>query len=291
MNRFPRVSKFYNQASEIWINDRPTTLAAALAYYGIFSFAPVIYIVFTVAGIFLDELAMAERLYARLAEAFGENVALAIQESISAIGPSTSGGNVLGTLIGFLALIYAASGLFYQLQYALNVIWKVPPPGRGGTLRLIRQRLFSFLIVIGLGIFLVVVAFASIAYSWLSSLFSLFDFGGATPVLILYALTALVFALIYKILPEAKIAWSDVWLGALISAALVLVGGFLVRWFLSLGKFNSALEAAGAFAVLLVMFYYFAQIFLLGAVITRVYADVLGSRRSPKNSSDHVNGE
>jgi membrane protein len=284
MKKFPRLTEFFNQVYNIWINERPTTLAAALAYYSIFSIAPVIYIVFTIAGIFLDELVLAERLYARLGNIFGSEMVSALQSAIQAIDLSSSGGSVLGTLLGFLALIFAASGLFYQLQFALNVIWKVPPPGRGGTLRLIRQRLFSFLVVIGLGLFLVVMAFLSVVYSWLSSLLNLFNLDSVFPVLILSFLMLLIIALVYKILPETKINWSDVWLGAAISTAMILLGVYLVRWFFSIGQFTSAFEAAGAFAVLLVMFYYISQIFLLGAVITCAYADNFGSRRRMENA-------
>jgi membrane protein len=186
-------------------------------------------------------------------------------------------------VISFLALLFAASGLFFQLQYSLNTIWRVPPPQKGQTTTFIRQRLFSFLIVIGFGLIWVFAIFANLLLAWFGSILEkLLGIGESqllAGILIAPIIMILIVALFYKILPDTRVAWRDVWLGAAVSTALILAAIILVGLFFQYTSLNSALQATGAFTVLLVGFYYVAQIFLLGAVCCRVYADLYGSRR------------
>ena len=282
------LKQFIKEVYKVWSSERPNQLAAALAYYSMFSFAPIIFVAVSIVGLFIDEIDPASQFFQRLEDAFGAEISNLVQESVMALSSTPSSSSVLVSLISFLALLFAASGLFFQLQYTLNTIWRVPPPQKGQTTSLIRKRLFSFLIVIGFGLLGVLAAFANLFLTWFgSTLESLLGIDSsqilaakvAAPLLI-----AFIIALFYKILPEAKVAWRDVWLGSTIATALIVVAVILVGLFFQYSTLSSALQASGAFTVLLTGFYYIAQIFLLGAVCCRVYADLYGSRRSSLES-------
>jgi membrane protein len=282
MKTRPSVKEFLKELYRIWATERPGQLAAALAYYGMFAFAPVIFIAFWVAGLFIDQLSAANQFYARLENLFGSEVTEMIQQSVEAISATTTESSIIATLISVIALLLAASGLFYQLQFALNKIWGVPPPERGQTAGLIRQRLFSFLMVIGVGLMLILATLVNVVLSWFGSFF---DLGSSMPVLNILGflgIATLAFALIFKILPEAEINWHDVWIGALVTAVLVALALFIFGLYLSSGAIGSAFEAAGAFAVLLIGIYTIAQVFLFGAMFTRVFAEMYGSKVAEK---------
>jgi membrane protein len=274
---------FVKELYKIWISERPNQLAAALAYYSMFSFAPIIFVAVSVVELFIDEIDPASQLFQRLESMFGEEISNLVQEAVMALAKTPSSSSILVSVISFLALLFAASGLFFQLQYSLNPIWRVPPK-KGQTTSFIRQRLFSFLIVIGFGLIGVLATFANLFLGWFGSTLERLLGIDAGQVLagklVAPVLLILIVALFYKILPETKVAWRDVWLGALISTALILAAMVLVGLFFKYSSLNSALQASSAFTVLLVGFYYGAQIFLLGAVCCRVYADLYGSRRS-----------
>jgi len=276
--------RFVKELYRIWIAERPTQLAAALAYYGMFSFAPIIFIAVSIVGLFIENIDPVSQLFQRLEELFGAGISNLVQESVTAISITPSSTSILVSVISVLALLYAASGLFYQLQFSLNKIWQVQPADKGQTKSFIRQRGFSFLIVIGFGLLGILVIFANLLLAWFGSILErLLGLNGSEVMaarLLAPILLALIVALFYKILPETKVAWRDVWLGATISTLLILVAMILAGLFFKYSSLNSALQATGAFTVLLVGFYYIAQIFLLGAVCCRVYADLYGSRRS-----------
>jgi membrane protein len=278
------LKQFINEVSKIWTSERPNQLAAALAYYSMFSFAPIIFVAVSIVGLFIDEIDPASQFFQRLEEMFGAEIASLVQESVLALSNTPSSSSVVVSLISFLALLYAASGLFFQLQYTLNTIWRVPPPQKGQTTSFIRKRLFSFLIVIGFGLLGVLAIFINLFLTWFgSTMQSLLGIVAGQVLAVKVAaplLIAFIIALFYKILPEAKVAWRDVWLGAAIATALIVVAVILVGLFFQYSTLSSALQASGAFTVLLTGFYYVAQIFLLGAVCCRVYAALYGSRRS-----------
>jgi membrane protein len=273
------MANFIKEIYRIWVSERPTQLAAALAYFGLFSFAPVIYIAFIVAGIFLDRSALLERVMTSVESTLGPGIALIIQQMLDNLAAKSTSGTFFISLVSFVALLFAASGVFYQLQFVLNTIWRVPIPKEQLMLRTIRKQAFSFIMVVALGLLLVAAALLSVVASWLNSFFALFGVQPSLTFLIFFIMAALTFAVMYKILPEVKISWRDVWGGALIAAALVTIGGWVVIFFIKNTTFASALEAAVSFIVLLTGFYYFAQIFLLGAIITRIYAHRFGSMR------------
>lgn len=260
---------------------QPARLAAAMAYYAMFSFAPAIFITITVAGIFIGQLAASGQLFTQLARVVGPDTARFVYDLVINVSVSASQGTPLITLVSVLALFYAATGLFANLKYSLNTIWDVPLATYSGIIGFIKTRLLAFVMVIGLGLLLVLTTFGSLAVGVLDSFFK---WGGLVPTFNFFTsvvLLAVVLLLVYKILPDARIAWRDVWLGAVLTALLIRVGTSLVGIYLSLSNFGSAFEAAGALAVLLLAIYYLSMIFLFGAVFTKVYASMFGSRATP----------
>jgi len=274
----PLIRRFLEELFHAWGEGRSSQAAAALAYYGMFSFAPMIFIAVTVAGIFLDSFVAANELVTRLENTLGPEVTQFILDVVIQVSERASGGTPLTTVIGFVALLFAASGLFAQLQYALNTIWGVPPPAQRGILAIITNRLLAFVMVIGLGLLLVLITMSSIVFSTFSTLLNFtppLPFADYASVVVLIALA---FALIYRVLPDMDIAWRDVWLGALVTALLVALARWLLAFYLTNADLGSAFGAAGALAVILIMIYYLALIFLFGAVFTKVYAFMFGSK-------------
>ena len=278
MKTKPSIKEFVKELYRIWATERPGQLAAALAYYGMFAFAPVIFIALWVAGLFFDQISAADQFYTRIENLFGPELTMFVQDTVESLSQSTGEGSVLATLISIGALLMAASGMFYQLLFALNKIWGVPVPERGQANGMIRQRLFSFLMVIGVGLLFVAGTMVNVILTWFGGLLNL---SPSMPVLTFVAflgLATLAFALIYKILPEAHIRWRDVWVGAIVTAIMVALALILFGAYLNRGNVGNALEAAGAFAVVLIGIYTIAQVFLFGAMFTRVYSETYGSR-------------
>ncbi len=278
------IKQFVKELYLIWISERPNQLAAALAYYGMFSFAPIIFVAVSIAGLFIKEINLADQFFQRLESQFGEGISNIVRGAVTALSGTPSSSSIVVSAISFLALLYAASGMFFQLQFSLNTIWRVPPPQKGQSKSYIRQRLISFIIVIGVGLFGVLAAFASLLLAWFGSIMERLLGLGGSQVLVLKLsgpfLLFIIIALFYRVLPEIKIAWRDVWLGAAVATTFILAAIFLAGFFLQFISLDSALQATGAFTVLLVGFYYIAQIFLLGALCCRVYAGYYGSKRS-----------
>ena len=191
---------------------------------------------------------------------------------------------ILISIISFGALLFAASGVFFQLQYAMNTIWHVPPPEKGYISNLIRKQLVSFVIVIGIGLLGILAIFINVVLAYFGDFLQrLLGYSGSLSLLTglsALGLSAITFGLLYKLLPETKVAWRDVWLGACVAAALVVAAIRLAALYFSYTSLSSALQAAGGVSILLISFFYIAEIFLAGAIICRVYADHFGSRRS-----------
>jgi membrane protein len=283
MEKPPSIRNFIKEIYQAWISEKPNQLAASLAYFGMFSFAAVIYIAYQIAGIFINEAAAAERLYTRIEAVLGSEIATFIQDSVSAISASNKGGSWIISAVSLISLLLAAMGLFLQLKYVLNRIWGVPLIQVGNRLAIIRQRLFAFIMVIALGLLVILVTVVNVIFAWFGSIVEdLFANSGLVSVLNILALLAVVFlahAFAYKVLPDVKLAWRDVWSGSVAATLLMALGGLVIGLYFKFGGIRSAFEAAGAFAVLMIAIYYFAQIFLFGAIITRVYAQRYGSKR------------
>jgi membrane protein len=283
MNKPLSIKYFIKEIYQAWISEKPNQLAAALAYFGIFSFAAVIYIAFLIAGIFINEAAAAEQFYTRIEAVLGAETAAFIQDSVSAISTANQGGSLIISVVSLISLLLAAMGLFLQLKFVLNRIWGVPLIQVGNRVAIIRQRLFAFIMVIALGLLVILVTMVNVIFAWFGSIVEeLFENSGLVSVLNILALLAVVVladAFVYKVLPDVKLAWRDVWIGSLAATFLMALGGVVIGLYFRFGGIGSAFEAAGAFAVLMIAIYYFAQIFLFGAIITRVYAQRYGSKR------------
>jgi membrane protein len=277
-----KLVAFGKEIYGIWISERPTQFAAALAYYAIFSFVPVIYIAFTITEVVIERLSVEEQFYTQVANLLGAEIAQALQEAVTSLAQRTAGDTTLTTVIGFVALAFTASLAFFQLQHALNTIWKVPPPSRGQTRAYVLNRLLALAMVLGVALLLIVAAVANLLVSLVNAQVQWGGFVSTANFFALAGLAALSFALIYKVLPNANVAWRHVWVGAGVAALLLSVGLFLVKLYLSASRFSSALEAAGAAAVFLMAFYYLGQIFVLGAVVIRVFASMSGSEIVPR---------
>ncbi len=281
----PSISAFLKELYRIWITERPTQFAAALAYYAIFSFAPVIYIAFAITDIVVSRLSVSEQFYTQIAALLGVDVAQALQDAVLGLSERTAATSPLISFISFVALAFTASLLFFQLQHTLNLLWQVPPPSRGETRAYVRNRLLAFAGVLGVVVLMIVATAANVLISLVSSRL---DTGFSVSFGNLFAfvgLAALSFALLYKALPNARVAWRDVWVGAGVAALLVTVGFYLVKLYLGANRLSSALEAAGAVAVFLMAFYYLGQIFVLGALVTRVYASMFGAKILPREEN------
>ena len=276
MNENPTPKSFFKEIYRVWITERPSQLAASLAYYAMFSFAPVIFITLTLVGFFIDEYKVENQFPVEIESIMSPEINEYIQDSILSLSETSTGGTIFKTAISSIALLLTASGMFFQLQFALNKIWNVPPPQKGETSVFIKQRLFSMFLVICVGL----LALALATLNWILSFISLvIEFNSQIP-FVLLGVVIITFMMIYKIVPDVRIAWRDVWSGALVTTFLIYMGVKLVNLYMGNGVGNSALEAAGSFVILLVSFYYFSQVFLFGAVFTKVYAHMFGSKRT-----------
>lgn len=283
MDKPPSIRDFLKEIYQVWVSEKPNQLAAALAYFGMFSFAAVIFIAFWLASFFINEAAAAELFYTRIESVLGAETAAFIQEAVASLAASTSSSSFIVSVISLVSLLFAAMGLFLQLKYVLNRIWGVPIIQLGNRLAIIRQRFFAFIMVIALGLMVVLVTVVNVAFAWLGSIaeewFTNTGLVSLLNILALLAVIALANAFIYKVLPDVKIRWRDVWFGSIAATFLMTLGGLVVGLYFKLGGVGSAFEAAGTFAALMIMIYYFAQIFLFGAIVTRVYAKRYGSMR------------
>ena len=277
-----RTKKFLKDLFDEWGAQRPARLAASLAYYSMFSLVPMIFIAISVAEIILGELASPRELYLRVEDVLGSDIAQFLGELVIGLSETTSSSSTLVTVISFLALIFAASGLFTQLKFSLNEIWEAPTPVQSGILGFIKTRLLAFVLVIGVGLLLVLIVTASVVISMIISFLEISSPIALGQILIVLLITTLSFALLYKILPDVHVSWRDVWIGAAISSVIMYIASLLVGLYFSYSDLGSAWGAAGALAVLLITVYYFSQIFLLGAVFTKVYAHDFGSKSSRK---------
>ena len=262
-------------------------MGAALAYYTMFSIAPLLLIVVSVAGMFFGQEAARGEVFNQLERLMGAQGAAAVESLLlSASKPTES---TLAAVIGTVALVVGATTVFAELQSALDRIWRAPARRISGLWSLLRARLLSIGMIMGLGFLLMVSLLLSAALSafekWWSPAFG----GWATlaqvaNVVVGFLLTTAIFAMIYKIMPRVQVAWRDVVVGAAVTALLFTVGKFLIGLYIGRAGVTSAFGAAGSLAVMLVWVYYSAQIFLMGAEFTWVYAHTFGSRAGTREA-------
>ncbi|VWX63657.1 Membrane protein [Burkholderiales bacterium 8X] len=277
------------QAVTSWKADYAPSMGAALAYYTIFSVAPLLLIVISVAGLVFGEDAARGEIMSQLSGLMGVDGARAVQGMLEAVNKPAEG--IVATVIGLVLLVVGATTVFGELQDALDRIWRAPARDtQSGLLTLLRVRLLSFSMIMGIGFLLMVSLVASAALAALSKWWAPV-FGGwavlaqGVNFVFSFAMVTIGFALIYKIMPRVRIQWRDVWVGAAVTALLFTVGKHLIGLYIGKSSVASGYGAAGSLVVVLVWVYYSAQIFLLGAEFTWVYAHQYGSlkhRRQPQ---------
>jgi membrane protein len=267
-------------AAASWWDPKAPTLGAALAFYTALSLSPIVLIVIAISGLVFGREAAQGHIVDQLRELVGTQGAQAIETMLAHAWEPTA--NILAIIVGVATLLIGATGVFAQLQDALNTTWEIEPPPGSGVLTLLKDRLLSLAMILGLGFLLLVSLVINAALNALTTYC-----GGLLPaewsailqvcsLLITFGVALIMFTLIFKFLPDAHIAWRDVWVGASITAALFMVGKYLIGLYLGLGAVGSSYGAAGSFVVLLLWLYYSTQILLFGAEITQAYANRLG---------------
>ena len=266
-----------------WVDDYVASMGAALAFYTMFSLAPLLLIVVSVAGLVFGQDAARGEIAAQLQSLMGQRGASAIQDLLASVHQPAQG--AAATLLGLVLLFAGATSVFGELQNALDRIWRAPAQGRMvGWLALVRSRLMSFGVVMAIGFLLIVSLVASAALAamgrWWGDMFGgWYVLALASNALIDLLLAAVLFALIYKVMPRVRVQWRDVWIGATFTALLFTVGKTLIGLYVGRAGVTSGFGAAGSLVVVLLWVYYSAQIFLIGAEFTWVYANAFGSRR------------
>lgn len=266
-----------------WIDDYAPSMGAALAYYTMFSLAPLLLIVIAVAGLVFGRDAAQGEVFTQLRDLMGDEGAVAVQGLLKSASEPATG--TLAIVLGGLALFIGATTVFGELQTSLDRIWRAPSLKTGsGIWTLIRERLLSFGMILTIGFLLLVSLVLSAALAALGKWWNP-NFRGWEALLhvanfvLSFVIITVLFALIYKILPRVRIAWRDVWIGAAVTSVLFAIGKFAIGLYLGKSGIVSGFGAAGSIVLLLVWVYYSAQIFLLGAEFTWVYAHRFGSRR------------
>jgi membrane protein len=263
-----------------WVDDHCARLAAALAYYTVFAMAPLLVVALAVAGLAFDQPAARSALVGEMRSLVGSDGAVLLEEALA--NAARGGHGALATAVGTVVLLVGASGAFAELQGSLNAIWGVRAPRGKALARLLRERVLSFSLVLVLGFLLLASLLVSAALAALAQRLGGGLLGAAEVLfrlangLVSLALFTLLIAAIYRVLPDAQVAWRDVWAGAALTAVLLTVGKALIGLYLGRGTLGSAYGAAGALAVLLAWAYYVGLIFFLGAEFTQVLADSRG---------------
>jgi membrane protein len=280
--RIRDIESIIAQSVSAWLAHDASSMGAALAFYTLFSIAPILIIALAVAGYLFGAHTAETELLSQLRELTGDASVEALKNLLASAHYSDKRG--VAAAIGIITLLIGATSVFGELQRALNVIWGAREgESDDGWWELVRRRLLSFGMVLGVGFLLLVSLLASAALAalggWLESRFPMLRIVlPAIDVAMSFGMTVLLFAMIYKYVPRQRIAWRDVWIGAAVTAFLFAVGKSLIGLYLGRSSFSSAYGAAGSLIVLLLWIYYSAQIFLLGAEFTRVFAYAHGSR-------------
>ena len=284
VNAWALIKQTFSEA----MDDNVPRLAAALAYYTVFSLAPLLIIVIAVAGVFFGQEAVEGQIVGQIQGLVGSAGAEAIEAMVA--NAARPGTGVVATTIGAGALVYGATRVFSELQESLDTIWEVAPKPGQSLWQMIKYRFFSFTMVLATGFLLLVSLVLSAAVAGLSGFleeripgFSLFS--RLLTHAVALAVTTGIFAAIFKVVPDAEIRWRDVWMGAFVTAVFFSLGRFALGEYLGRGAFASSYGAAGSFVVVLFWVYYSAQIVFFGAEFTQVYARRSGSPVRPKSDA------
>jgi membrane protein len=298
MLRLGEYVSLFKQAAMAWVEDRASSMGAALAFYSAFSLAPLLVIVIAVAGMVYGVDAARGAVVDQFSSLLGPVGADALQKLL--VAAAIEGTGLTASVIGFILLLIGATTVLVELEDDLDVIWDAPPRKGNGLVALIRSRMVSFSLILGIGFLLVVSLLAGSALAALAKRWN-FSLTNATVVFvgdfaISVGVFTTLFAMLYKWLPHVRIAWRDVWAGAFLTAILFNVGRLAIGFYLGNGAVASTYAAAGSFVVLLLWLYYSAQIFLFGAEYTWAYAQhragkLAASIEQPKPQKDTARRE
>jgi len=265
-----------------WNEDRPFELAAALAYYTLFSLAPLLVIAVSVAGFFFGREAAQNQIVQTLSGFVGKDAGLVIQTMIENAAKQQTSDSIIAVIVGVALLLFGAGGVIGQLQSSLNMIWGVEPKPGQGVLGFVKERFISYAMVLGVGFLLLVSLIVSAALSAFDQFLE-----GTMPgtgillqiihFLVSLGLIAFMFAAIYRFMPDARIAWKDVAIGGFLTALLFNVGKYFIGLYIGQSSVASVYGAAGSIVTLLLWIYYSSLIFFFGAEMTQVYAAKYGS--------------
>jgi membrane protein len=271
-------------AAAAWIDDYAPSMGAALSYYTVFSLAPLLLMVIAIAGLVFGEEAARGEIFGQLRQLMGADAARAIEGVLTSVNKPAEG--IAATTLGVALLLVGATTVFGELQDALDRIWRAPARERSaGWWNLLRTRLLSFGMILGIAFLLMVSLVLGAAISalgkWWGGYFAGWEvLAQAINLAVGFLLSAGVFAMIYKLMPRVSVRWHDVWLGAVVTALLFTVGKFLIGLYIGKSGVASGFGAAGSLIIVFVWVYYSAQIFLMGAEFTWVYARTFGSMRA-----------
>jgi membrane protein len=286
------IWKLLQETFTEWSEDKASRLAASLAYYTIFSLAPLLVIIIAITGTLFGQEAARGEIVQQIQGLVGKDGAEFIEIAIK--NASKPGEGNIASTISILVLLLGATSLFAELQDSLNTIWEVKPkPGRN-IFNIIRQRFLSFSMVVGIGFLLLVSLVVSAGLSAITTYFSNLLPGvdiiwQLVNFILSFSITTVLFGLIFKVLPDVKIAWSDVLIGAVITSILFSLGKFFLGQYLGNSSFSSTYGAAGSLMVILAWVYYAAQILFFGAEFTQVYARKYGNRIIPTKNAISTN--
>jgi membrane protein len=271
------------EAVSCWSADYAPSMGAALSYYTLFSIAPLLLIVISIAGIVFGPDAARGEIYDQLRDLMGSQGAAAVEKLLQNVNRPREG--AIAAVVGVMVLLLGATSVFGELQNDLDRIWRAPAQLKSGLWSMLRTRLLSFGMILGIAFLLMVSLVLSAALSalskWWGPAFAGWQLLAHTlDALVSFGLMTIVFAMIYKVMPRVRIEWRDVWTGAAVTALLFAVGKTLIGLYLGRSSVASAFGAAGSLVVVMLWVYYSAQIFLLGAEFTRIYAHTRGSRQA-----------
>lgn len=286
------VLTYVKETFKEWQEDDALQLGAALAYYTIFSLAPLLVVVIGIAGLAFGREAVAGRIDNQIEGLVGREGADAVQAMVASAGQSKSGG-IIATIVGLAVTLFGASGVFAQLQASLNKIWEVEPKAGRGIMGIVKDRFVSFGMVLGIGFLLLVSLVVSAAVAALDEVVrglapSLHVLIAVVSFVVAFGLITLLFALIFRYVPDIRIAWRDVWIGAVVTALLFVIGKYLIGLYLGHSTVASTYGAAGSVLIVLLWVYYSTQILFLGAEFTQVWATRHGSRIVPSPNAERV---
>jgi membrane protein len=272
------------QTASDWSDDNASTLAGSLAYYAIISIAPLLLVVIAIAGFVFGEEAAHGAIMEEIGGFVGYESAETVQSMVESADRPRAG--LFASIVGVVVLLFGATGVFGELQSSMNIIWEVAPKPGGGVWTWIRHRFLSLSMVFGIAFLLMISLLLSTGLAALGGYLS--GFVPGSPIVwqvvgyvVSFGVVATLFAMIFKILPDAKVRWGDVWLGALMTAGLFQLGKFLVGIYIARADVASTYGAAGSVVVMVIWVFYSSQIFFFGAELTQAFARLRGQPIEP----------